>query len=161
MITTPGIPHTTDGVKYLRNTASYLKPGDIPLRPVALAIFKGRKDGEQALEESHAHCLPQRGSQDRRGSGVRAAAPRTPGRIGWVNRSASGKAARMAHVPSRCRKMSYCKLCPPPAVQIADPLILEVSASEPSSRRLSTGSFCRTAARSADAISSCSGGWLR
>jgi hypothetical protein len=48
-----------DGTKYLRNIASDLKAGDIPFRPAALAIFNGRKDGERALEESDAHCLPQ------------------------------------------------------------------------------------------------------
>ena len=48
-----------DGVKYLRNIASDLKPEDIPFKPAGLAIFNARKDGERALEEPDAHCLPQ------------------------------------------------------------------------------------------------------
>src|ERR1700730_1402947 len=40
-----------DGTKYLRNIATDLKPGDIPFRPAALAIFNGRKYGGRALEE--------------------------------------------------------------------------------------------------------------
>lgn len=45
--------------KYLRDFASGLKPGDVPLQPWAEAIYNERKDGAHAKEEPDANCLPQ------------------------------------------------------------------------------------------------------
>jgi hypothetical protein len=48
-----------NGVKYLRDIAADLKPGDVPFQPWAEALFIERKSGIHAWTESDANCLPQ------------------------------------------------------------------------------------------------------
>src|SRR5712692_2035264 len=48
-----------NGPKYLVNIAADLKPGEVPFRPAAEALFKERGTLKHASEESNANCLPQ------------------------------------------------------------------------------------------------------
>ena len=48
-----------NGVKYLRDLAADLKPGEVPFQPWAEALFKERLSGAHAREEPDASCLPQ------------------------------------------------------------------------------------------------------
>lgn len=45
--------------KYLRNIASDLKPGDVPLQAWARKLYEERKAGLHSKEEPDANCLPQ------------------------------------------------------------------------------------------------------
>jgi hypothetical protein len=49
----------SNGPKYLINIAADLKPGEVPFRPAAEALFKERGTLTHAHEESNANCLPQ------------------------------------------------------------------------------------------------------
>ena len=55
-----------NGVKYLRDIAADLKPGDVPFQPWAEALFKERKDGASRVERVGRELPAARRSQDQR-----------------------------------------------------------------------------------------------